>query len=311
MPTRAWPLALILVACGPHPAATPAVATPPGHASGVGSGPRVAVVSAERDAVQIFEVGDGAVPRLIASVPLDDVAQLAWPDADGPVRVLRQILEGDTSRWELGHIDGGGYTLDALPGTGAVVGLLTDADNQVWVDRCEHWGDDNPDEEGCLQHAFHPLAPGPAHARTTRAPKPAPRVDAVAPPTTTTLVVRPHDDQLFALECHTPAGVTTVSDDEIVAPPTWEWLSADPPIALAHLEVAGSGEGEILADMTDPYLVRDCAIDPDGGTVRRGPDGLWAQRIYLDAQAAWQLHSLGTSLGTLPADDLVFAGAGL
>jgi len=240
----------------------------------------------------------------------EDGRLLAWPRS-GSLIVGRGVgtMKGLKARPVLGTIsEGGKYTTLNQPGTGDIVGVITTSTGEVWLERCQKWGEDNPEEEGCIKRGFVRIVPttGTGRKRPTQGTPPA--VITTAP--AVKLVVRKLAEDQFVLDCTAGGKTTTLFEDaQLYEPPTWRWLSADPPISFVRSVPAGSGEGGEVADPASYDLLRQCRLQ-EGTSVRLGPDGLWAESVAgsgigIDA-TKYDVWRGDQKLATLEADELIF-----
>jgi hypothetical protein len=249
-----------------------ATTTPLGH---------VALV--EHDAVITYEIRSTGLTALSTTPVDDDVRQIAWGSPSRPVVVM--------GAYTTGLVDEDGYRELPDRGTGDLLWLDVDARGTVWAVRCLRWGDE------CDELRWYQV--GGKRVRKT-APAPPRRFAAAPAPTSLSLITHPArvgGDTFHTLRCADPAGPVTLVEGtaEIIAPPTWRWLSTEPPLALVEL---------FPAPIPEPftYLVgAGCTI----GEVRveLGPGGLWAEAT----DDGYLLHHRGRALGRVTGQLLTFA----
>lgn len=306
---------ILVTACkDPAPAPAPPAPTPaaPRPVAAAGSAAVAAAPAASAAPIllaattssklTIYELA-GSTLRERSSVALADPSLWAWPRADAPLWVSLGL--GMPSKF--GRVEAGVYRAVKLPGSGDPLRFVTTATGDVSIERCIKWGD-NPDEEGCLKTRFFTLPPGKGAANRMPAP---PQVPAQAAPAGVKLTARALDDgfDTHELDCTDASGTrtltaiadgTSTTEKDIKGSPTWQWLSATPPIAAVHIAWVGGGEG---VPGVETYLLRGCTLTVVGDIAIS--NDVWAAPLET---ARWTIFRGGTKLVELDAIDLRFPG---
>ncbi len=253
----------------------------------------------------------GLAKTASTTLPGDRSRLVAWPRS-GSLVVGGNLgtMVGKQARPVLGTItEAGSYTALKPTGVGDVLEVITTSSGEVWLERCQKWGEDNPEEEGCSKLQFVRIAPtsGTGKKRPTQGTPAAVIADAA----TMKLAVRQIGDDRFVVDCTAGGKTTTLFEqDQVYEAPTWRWLAADPPVAFVRFMPAGSGEGGESADPGSYGLLRACMVKQDA-QVRLGPEGLWAERSGSADTGKFDVWRSGQKLATIEADELVFEGGWL